>query len=271
MKLRLHCLCVLGLLCPVLAPGQATRSDTLRHLIDLPGQARLATADHLGQGYVVRPDNTLEKYTADGRLLARYSSNRLGQVGTLDVSNPMKVLVWYPDFRTALLLDRNLVVLGEVSLLPLGFPDVRQVATASDGNLWAYDEVNFLLLKISAEGEKRAESQSLSLLNHTPRQVLLLREQDNRVWLADSTGTWMVFNAFGQYESSRRLVQAPEGAQVLGDQVFFLTDSSIVAERWPLPAHTEWPLPRGCRVFPKWLGGRRLFVRKEEGLAVYGF
>ncbi|HMX38998.1 MAG TPA: hypothetical protein PKD78_01680 [Saprospiraceae bacterium] len=251
--------------------AQPPSGDTLRYLLRLPTPARLAAADHLGQLYTVRDDNVLEKYAPDGRLLLRYSSNRLGQVTAIDVSNPLKIMVWYSDFRTALLLDRNLTLLGEVSLLALGYPDVRWVATASDGNLWAYDEVNFRLLKISPDGEKRAESQALNLLEHTPRQLMWLREQDNRVWLADSTQTLLVFNAFGQYERAQHFPHPVGGAQIMGDKLIFLTDTCLVSARWPVAARSELPLPAALRASGGWLGLRRLFVRREHGLEVYGW
>lgn len=244
-------------------------ADSLRPLLRLPIAARYAAADHLGNTYVVTEANVLEKYAPDGRFLVRYSSNRLGQIAWLDVSNPLKVLVWYADFRSAVLLDRSLTVLGEINLIDLGYPDVRTVAAASDGNLWLYDEVNFRLLKITPEGEKRAESQSLNLLDYTPRQPTALREQDNRVWLADAVAGLGVFDAFGQFERAQRLSQPVSDIQIIENQVVYLSDSSIVAERWPLPQRAEIPLPAALRPLPKWLGPRRLFVQRQDGLEVY--
>ncbi len=243
--------------------------DSLRPLFRLPVAARYAAADHLGNTYAVTEANVLEKYAADGRFLVRYSSNRLGQIASLDVSNPLKVLVWYADFRSAVLLDRSLTVLGEINLIALGYPDVRTVAAASDGNLWLYDEVNFRLLKITPEGEKRAESQSLNLLDYTPRQPTALREQDNRVWLADAVAGLGLFDAFGQFERAQRLSQPVSDIQIIDNQVVYLSDSSIVGERWPLPQKAEIMLPTALRPLPKWLGPRRLFVRQEDGLEVY--
>lgn len=264
--------------CPVLAYAEilggcphSPPPDSLHLLHSLPAAARYAVADHLGNTYLVTEANVLEKYAPDGRFLVRYSNNRLGQVTAVDVSNPLKVLVWYADFRSAALLDRSLTLLGEINLMPLGYPDVRVVAAASDGNLWLYDEVNFRLLKITPEGEKRAESQSLNLLDYTPRQPLALREQDNRVWLADALAGVGMFNAFGQFERAQRLAQTSADIQFFDGQLIFLSDSSIVAERWPLPQRAEIPLPAALRPLPKWLGLRRLFVRRGEGLEVYGF
>ena len=246
-----------------------TSKDSLFPLLSLPLLARFATADNLGNTYIVTAANSIEKYASDGRFLTWYSDNRRGQVTWLDVSNPLKVLVWYADFRTVLFLDRSLTQLGEVNLIQVGYPDVRVVAAALDGNLWLYDEVNFRLLKITPEGEKRAESQSLNLLEYTPRQPALLREQDNRVYLADRTAGLGVFNAFGQFERTWKSAQVVSDFQVVDNQLIYLSDSSIVAERWPLPEHAEILLPDSLRSLPKWLGPRRLFVQQAGTLKVF--
>ena len=123
------------------------RADTLVLLQTLTIPATLVTIDNLGNVYLLTLHNTLEKYDAEGHRLARYSNNRLGPVTSIDAANPLKVLVWYADFRTAVFLDRSLTELGTLSLDAAGFSVVRSVAMSFDGNLWAYDEALFKLKK----------------------------------------------------------------------------------------------------------------------------
>lgn len=251
------------------AQSARPQGDSLQLRFSLPTTARYAAADLLSNTYIITALNAVEKYNSDGRLLARYTDNRRGQAAWIDVSNPLKILVWYADFRTVLFLDRSLTELGEVNLIQAGYPDVRIVAAAQDGNLWLYDEVNFRLLKITPDGEKRAESQSLNLLEYTPRQAAMLRENDNRVWMADPAAGIGVFNIFGQFEQARKLGQDVFDFQVIDNQFSYLSDSSIVSERWPLPEQTEVALPAPLRPCLKWLGRQRLFVQKEGKLEVY--
>ena len=87
---------------------QAQPSDTLVVQRSLPLSARRATTDQLGNLYLVTTGNALEKYTPEGLFLTRFTNNRLGAIQSVDVSNPLKVLVWYADFRTVVFLDRSL-------------------------------------------------------------------------------------------------------------------------------------------------------------------
>lgn len=221
----------------------AQTPDTLRLRQTLPVRATFAVTDNLSNVYLITPENAIEKYAPDGRRLARYSNNRLGNPTWLDVSNPLKVLVWYADFRVALFLDRSLTELGNLNLITAGYPEVRAVASAQDGNMWLYDEVNFRLVKITPEGEKRYESQSMNLSEATPNRPTCLREGNDRVLLADSTQGVFVFDLFAQFD--RLLVpQHPvTGFQVVDNQIHYLANGKIVAEHLQVRASREVAIP----------------------------
>ncbi len=72
--------------CSGQTPDRAADSFSL--LLNLPVQARFATADNLGHLYLITATNAVEKYAPDGRLLTRYSNNRLGWAAGLVSSRP---------------------------------------------------------------------------------------------------------------------------------------------------------------------------------------
>ncbi|UPT66170.1 MAG: hypothetical protein M0D57_17035 [Sphingobacteriales bacterium JAD_PAG50586_3] len=53
--------------------------------------------DKLDNVYVIN-DNEIFKYKPDGKLFNRYSNKSLGKVTMIDVSNPLKILLFYKDF-----------------------------------------------------------------------------------------------------------------------------------------------------------------------------
>lgn len=190
---------------PALLPGTLpaqTPADSFRLTAALPVRARFATADKLGNIYLLTLQNALEKYTADGRLLARYTNNRLGNATLVDPGNPLKVLVWYGDFRTIVFLDRNLTALGTLDLVSAGYPEVRCISAAADGNLWVYDESNFQLRKLTPAGEPLQESQRLDQLQAGRVSVTCLRDNGNEVLVADPQQGLFWFDAYGQYVKS---------------------------------------------------------------------
>jgi hypothetical protein len=176
------------------APG-----DTLRIKLTLPIEARFSTVDNLGNIYVITPNNAIVKHAPDGKILAMYTYNRLGKMARLDASNPMRILVWYPDFRTVQFLDRTLNLLGTLNLIEAGYPEVRTLCMAMDGNLWLYDEAGFRLYKISPEGNRVTESQALNQLMDESLYPTCLSDDGNEVWASDSRVGVLCFDAYGQF------------------------------------------------------------------------
>jgi hypothetical protein len=230
--------------------------DSLRLARVVPVAAAAAALDHLDHLYVLTPENAVEKYDAAGRLMARYSNNRLGRATALDVGNPLKVLVWYSDFRTVQFLDRSLTLLGELSLVRAGFPDVRVVAAARDGNLWLYDEAAFRLRKVDPEGVVLFESPALHQLLSGPVGLTALREGENEVY-ALTTGQQML--AFDPYAQLLRQWPATDtivdfqvlkgGLQYLGRQAIWMEDArggGRLVYRWPQQeGPVEWSISPG--------------------------
>ncbi|MBK6993690.1 MAG: hypothetical protein IPH31_01715 [Lewinellaceae bacterium] len=117
--------------------------DTCVFLFTIPQNAHFATADHLANTYLLHGFE-VEKYDSTGRFVSRYSNNRLGVPAFLDASNPLKILVWYADFQTAVFLDRNMTELGRLNVAEAGLAMRSSIAMASDANLWAYDMASYL-------------------------------------------------------------------------------------------------------------------------------
>jgi hypothetical protein len=226
--LHLRCFAAACLIAPLLFTGamQGQTADSLPCSGELPVAARWAMVNVLDQVCVIRPDNAIEKYTLDGRLLARYSDNRSGTAYALDVSNPLKTLVWYADFRMVVFLDRSFTPLGALNLIQAGFPEVRTVAVAQDGQLWLYDEVRFRLVKLDAEGRLLYESQPLNQMTGQRVAIACIRERDGRVWASDPGLGWLEFDAYAQFQ---RLVPA-EGVgefEVQEDRWVWLRDGRL--------------------------------------------
>lgn len=256
-------------LLPWMAIGQEP-PDTLELRNAFPLQARFATADNLGNLYLITPQNAVEKYNPEGRLLTRYTNNRAGFAAAVDATNPMKIIVWYADFRVVAFLDRNLTPLGELNLIQAGYPEVRTVASAADGNLWIYDEVAFQLRKISPEGANLAESQRLNAL--LPQRLPLenLRDDGSSVYAFAPAVGLLSFDAYAQFryrqsiEGAKACIAAFERAACLTDSHLLLLDRLRLTER-------RLPLPPAVAEHeaPAWLAPGLLLVQNGARLEVW--
>lgn len=228
-----------------LLPSFCCGQDTLRWQVEVPYRAYQAAADGLGHVYLLTDSRVCEvlKFDMAGQLLYRYSNNRLGRASWIDVSDPLRLLIWYGDFRTAVFLDRTANVLATLNMSDAGFPEVRSVGTARDGRLWAYDALTFRLLKLGNEGEIVQESAPLNLLTDAPAHPGRLEEWNNAVYLQDSLEGIFLFDAFGQFRDRISPGSGAGQAIVWQGRMFTLTGGRIEARDLGSPEIRHQPLP----------------------------
>jgi len=248
----------------------AKGQDTCVFLFTIPQNAHFVTADHLANTYLLHGFE-VEKYDSTGRFVSRYSNNRLGIPAFLDGSNPLKIMVWYADFQTAVFLDRNMTELGRLNLAQAGFPAVRCLASAADGNLWAYDEATSYLLKLSTSGEKLIESQPLNLEFAQRFAPTCIRDDGGQaVFLSDPVLGVAVFDPFAQLDKILPIKGLTQ-FEVENGILFFAEKEGIRSENWRGLSSIITSMPTATQlegaVF--WMAKRRLFVRSESGVDVY--
>lgn len=259
-------------LCLAVFAGSASAQDTCVLLFSIPQKADFATADHLANTYLLRGFE-VEKYDSTGKFVSRYSNNRLGRASFLDASNPLKLLLWYADFQTAVFLDRNLTELGRLNVAEAGWPAVRSIAIAADGNLWAYDEGTAQLLKMSTAGEKLLESQPLSL--EFPRRFAptCIRDDGGQgVFLSDPAQGVAIFDPFAQMNKVLTIKGLTQ-FEVENGILFFVEGLGIRIEHWRSLVSRTIPLPitLSSAKTTWYLSQKRLFGIAEESVALYGF
>ncbi|MBK9015279.1 MAG: hypothetical protein IPM82_15130 [Saprospiraceae bacterium] len=191
-----------------------------------PEKIKNFTTDNLGNIYTLTLDNQVVKYTPDGLEQFRYPNRTLGEASLLDATNPFRLLLFFPEHQTVLMLDRTLAANGQLNLYQLGFQGVRAVGMASDGLLWVYDETNFLLKKIDADGTVMASSGDLSLATGQPLHPVFLVEREQTVFVSDPAVGVLVFDAFGQYRKTIPLPGLTE-FQVMDGQLIYSRDRQL--------------------------------------------
>ena len=111
------------------------------------------SVDNLGNVYVITPDGQLRKFTAQGDSVAAFNEvKRYGALTEIDVTNPLKILLFYSDFMTVVALDRFLGRLYSSDLRQAQILQASTVAAAYDNGFWVFDEQNAQLKKIGDQG-----------------------------------------------------------------------------------------------------------------------
>jgi len=162
-------------------------------------KSRFVEVDKMQQFYVVCDDHTLKKFSASGEFLKSFNENSLGEISSVDVSNPFQPLVFYSEYQTAVVLDRSLSELYRFKLSDLNFTQIDALALSSDNMLWLYDPNQFKLIKFESNGSVNLESPDLTMILENSFFAKSLREAEFKVFANDPENGMLIFDNFGNF------------------------------------------------------------------------
>jgi hypothetical protein len=156
--------------------------------------------DNLGDVYVLANQDVI-KYKSTGQLFRSYSNKSLGNISRIDVSNPLKILVFYRDLSRLVFVDNTLSEQKENVYLERFDREFASLAcTSNDENgIWLYDPVAFSLTRYNQKMNIKAEVLNINQLTGKTINPIWMTERGNRLYLVDSQNGIMVFDIFGTY------------------------------------------------------------------------
>jgi hypothetical protein len=153
-------------------------------------------SDHLGNIYTLK-DNTLNKYNQNWELFSSYDWQANGKITTVDVSDPLRIVVFSANANQVLFLDNELSLLSDpFSLDDLNYYDVSVVCKASTGGFWLFDNLDKQLVYINHHGNEELKSGTIDMYSGFP-DVLL--EHSGHIYLGYHQQGIVVFNNQATY------------------------------------------------------------------------
>jgi len=102
-----------------------------------------------------------------------------------DVSNPLKILLFYQEFGTVVMLDRFLNNVNSLDLRQMGFYQVTCIGLAYDNNIWVYDALAGKLNKFQATEPRSNQTNDIRQYMDSVPNPVLLTDQGGLVYLFD--------------------------------------------------------------------------------------
>lgn len=194
---------------------------------DIVSKTKGFTLDDLGYLYLINTKNELVRYDPGLIKQFAYSNERLGSLTSVDANNPLKLLLFYENYQTIIMLDNLLGEIGRYNLFDLGFNDVNAVGMSNDNNVWLYDPIDYKLKKIDKTG--RLLTESITMYNEGLESIrpTFLVEEANMVFLYDKNSGFFVFDNLGQYLYNIS-IKGLDSYQVLSEKkIVYLADEQI--------------------------------------------
>ncbi|HSB94388.1 MAG TPA: hypothetical protein VLC28_14795 [Flavitalea sp.] len=178
--------------------AQGERSFTFQR--SFPGSFSDFTVDNLGNLYLVSQNGQLKKNSPQGDSLGVFNNlRRYGKLHSVDISNPLKVLLYYRDFQTVVILDRFLNTRSTVDLRRVGLYQVKAVAQSYDNNIWIYDEQESKLKKVGDDGRILDQTTDFRLLFDSVPSPTNIIDQNKQLYLYDSAKGVYIFDYYGGF------------------------------------------------------------------------
>ena len=182
---------------------QGTKSNSaFAYVSFIPGVYSFMDADILGNIYLINEQNQLKKIKPNGDSAAIYNDvKKFGNPSLIDVTNPLKIPVYYKNYSTVVVLDRFLTYRNSINFRKENIFKVKTLATSYDNNLWIFDEQDFKLKKINDEGLVLRETNDWRQIFDTVPTPSLIIDRENFVYLYDENRGFYIFDYYGSFKT----------------------------------------------------------------------
>jgi hypothetical protein len=271
MKIFISCLCFSIFFCATILKVSIAQTDTSFSLIkSISGNFTHFTADNLENIYLVDINNRLKKLNSNGDSVGVFNEVRkYGKLSSIDASNPLKLLLFYKNFSTVVVLDRFLNIRNVINLRKQNIFKLNTVTTSYDNNIWIFDEGVGKLKKIHDDGSTLLETVDLRTVIDTIPSPNKIIDQDNFVYVYDSTKGFYVFDYYGAYKNKIPYLNW-KSVEVFGKTLLGIGDNCIYQyeigsfnlKEFAMPIHSVNPLQSK-------ISNNKLYLLNENGLEVY--
>ncbi len=230
------------------------------------------SVDNLDNIYLLNSTNQVKKLNANGDSVAIFNDvKKFGQATLIDVSNPLKVLLFYRDFATIVVLDRLLNVRNTIDLRKQNILQVRAIGQSYDNKIWLYDEVENKLKKIDEDGKLFLETPDFRQLFGDAPSPQKIFDQDQFVYLYDSAKAVFVFDYYGALKN-KILIAGWQNFKVAGKYIFGSAGNKLFRYDIKTFRVDEWKMPDELYLSKSFnFSSTRLYAFKNGGIEIYSF
>lgn len=157
------------------------------------------TTDYLGNIYAAKGDELI-KFNISGEKLRIYSNKKLGNIFSVDASNPLRILVYYKDFSCLVILDSQLSPNGDgVHLEEFNLEQTDLACTSFNNGVWVFNRQNMELVRLDESMQKVISTGNLNRILNLDLHPNFMLEYNGNIYLNDPASGILIFDMYGTY------------------------------------------------------------------------
>jgi hypothetical protein len=152
--------------------------------------------DPYGNIYAVK-EAQISKFSLQGKLLFSYSNQKLGAISSIDVFNPMKIMLFYQDAGTLVFLNEQLALLNDpISLFDANYFTISLASYSAANQIHLYDNANKYLITLDFNMREISKT-PINFPSFNPQRMIELEEK-SLAFQDPELGVYL-FDAFGTF------------------------------------------------------------------------
>jgi hypothetical protein len=253
---------------PLVAKPQS--DSTFQFIKTIKGNFSYFNVDNLDFVYLITNNNQLKKLNANGDSVAVFNDvKKYGNPDYIDVTNPLKALLYYKNYSTVVMLDRLLTVRNNINLRKQNIFYVNNVTLSYDNYIWIFDEEDFRLKKIDDEGKLLQSSIDWRMLFDTVPAPVKIIDRDNFVYLYDPAKGFYIFDYYGGFKNRLAFLNWTN-VEVNANTVYGFGDNELYSYQLKSLQLKTYKLPAffGKFISIKAMNGK-VYLLNEKGVNIY--
>ncbi len=217
------------------------------------------TTDQLGNVYLIK-NNRVSKYDKSGKFERSYSNSLSGNISSVDVSDPLRIMIYFADFNQIVFLDNTLSALNEqVMLDDYELEFVTTACTSTRGGFWVYDRLEEGISYFDKNMERKVQSLRITGISDFENHPDFILESDKKIFLAIPEHGIMMFDLFGSKIRTIPLKNI-NNFQVIENQIVYFENKTLVFYDYNLQIKKELKIPLVQNLYQVRIEGDNIYL-----------
>jgi len=189
--------------------------------------AKMVNLDNLGNLFVVTPKNELLKFNPQGKFLWNYTNKTYGEVSQIDVTDPLRVILYYEGYQQIVVLNNNLSEISKFTFNQNPNQQITLVASANNNGFWVYDQINRELKKLTNNFIDDLKSGNIYQRNGFDMQANFMLTDDQYIYINDEKEGIRIFDRYGNFFKTA-VIYPLNNFEVNDNDIYFMKDSAFM-------------------------------------------
>lgn len=239
-------------------------------LFTVPGNYLGVTIDNLQNIYLLNQSNQLKKLNEKGDSIAVYNDvKKFGEASLLDITNPMRILIYYKNFATLVMLDRLLNPVNTLDLRKQNIFNAEAVGLSYDNKVWVFDNMENVLKKLDDKGTvlmKTPDFRQLFDETIAPAQIF---DRNQLVYIYDTARGIYSFDYYGAYKGRIPITQW-QNLRITDKYIYGNDQNRFYRYTLKNQRFEEWPVAEELKKARRFLFDEgRIYSLSDSGMVLY--